>query len=79
MFATGVAIAGSIHVYNSDSKVHTIELNCSGSKMCAQAQSQRGDISTSQRTSAPVAEGPPTRSAPRRSRVTTDLLNIGAS
>jgi hypothetical protein len=32
MLATGVAVAGSINVYNSDSKVHTIELNCSGSK-----------------------------------------------
>lgn len=28
----GVALAGSIRVDNGDSKTHTIELNCSGSK-----------------------------------------------
>lgn len=30
--SVGVATAGSIDVYNSDSKVHTVELDCSGSK-----------------------------------------------
>lgn len=28
----GTAFAGTIRVYNSDSKVHKVELNCSGSK-----------------------------------------------
>lgn len=32
LLAVSVASAGSIDVYNSDSQVHTVELNCSGSK-----------------------------------------------
>ena len=28
---TGTALAGSIRVYNNDSKVHTVKLKCSGS------------------------------------------------
>jgi hypothetical protein len=30
--SVGIASAGTIDVYNSDSQVHTVELNCSGSK-----------------------------------------------
>ena len=29
---SSVALAGTIRVYNSDSKAHTVELKCSGSK-----------------------------------------------
>lgn len=32
LVAVEAASAGSIDVYNSDSQVHTVELNCSGSK-----------------------------------------------
>ena len=32
LLATGVALAGTIRVENSDSKAHTVELSCSGSK-----------------------------------------------
>jgi len=32
VLTTGVALAGTIRVENSDSKTHTVELSCSGSK-----------------------------------------------
>jgi len=36
---TGVALAGTIRVENGDSKNHTIELNCSGSKKSVEIRS----------------------------------------
>lgn len=44
LLSTGLAVAGTIRVENSDSKTHTVQLDCSGSKKTIEI---RGSTTTS--------------------------------